>query len=379
MHADRLPLSRNGEIDKKRMPPEPVPASAAAARSHRDPRAEELPGSGMEPLGMEWTFPDLSGIIEAAAKRGVRAMKVLNFGSLNLDYVYQVGHFVQPGETLGALSQTVSPGGKGLNQSVALARAGAEVFHAGCLGRGGEMLGELLEQSGVDTRFLCPVEEIQGNAVIQVDREGQNCILLFGGSNRCVTAEQIENTLSRFSKGDWLVLQNEISMLPEIVDAAFARGLEIVLNPSPWDEQLRAVDFGKIRWMLVNEVEAAQLSGSGSVEKTWQMLHGKYPQMRLLVTLGSEGSIAFTEEETVWQDAFPVKATDTTGAGDTYTGYFVAGRVEGRGLRDCMRRATMAAAISVTRPGAALSIPRREEVEQALGGTGKENGQKRSG
>ena len=108
-------------------------------------------------------------------------MKVLNFGSLNLDYVYQVDHFTKPGETQSAFSQTVNPGGKGLNQSIALKKAGIDVYHAGCVGKGGQMLKDLLEKSGVKTEYLYPCDEIQGNAVIQVDPKGQNSILLFGG------------------------------------------------------------------------------------------------------------------------------------------------------------------------------------------------------
>ncbi len=293
-------------------------------------------------------------------------MRILNFGSLNLDYVYQVDHFVQPGETLSALSQSVHPGGKGLNQSVALARAGADVCHAGCIGPGGESLRELLRESGVDTRFLHFTKTLQGNAVIQVNREGQNCILLYGGSNQCVTGAQAAETLSHFGAGDCLVLQNEISSLPLIVDLAFDRGMKIILNPSPCNDKLRDVDFGKLHWLLVNEVEAEQLSGTSRPEEAWKRLHEKHPRLSLLVTLGSEGSAAFTESEAVRQAAFPVRAVDTTAAGDTFTGYFVAGLTEGRSLRDCMRRAGMAAAISVTRPGAASSVPARAEVEKAL-------------
>ncbi len=293
-------------------------------------------------------------------------MKVLNFGSLNLDYVYQVEHFVQPGETLSAVSQTVNPGGKGLNQSVALAKAGAEVYHAGCLGLGGEMLGELLQQSGVDTRFLQFCDTIQGNAVIQVDRSGQNCILLFGGSNQRVSEEQIEKTLVFFDTGDWLVLQNEINNLPLIVEKAYSRGTRIALNPSPYNEKLSAVDFGKLEWLLVNEVELEQLSGSKQPEEAWNKIHEKYPRLNLLVTLGGDGSVAFTETETVQQAAFQAKAVDTTAAGDTYTGYFIAGLMEGCGVQESMRRASMASSISVTRAGAAPSIPTVEEVEQAL-------------
>ena len=293
-------------------------------------------------------------------------MKVLNYGSLNLDYVYQVEHFVQPGETLSAMSQRINPGGKGLNQSVALSRAGAEVYHAGCLGLGGEMLGELLQQSGVDTRFLQFCDTIQGNAVIQVDRSGQNCILLFGGSNQCVTEEQVERTLCSFDVGDWLVLQNEINNLPLIVEKAYEHGMKIVLNPSPYNEKLSAVDFGKLDWLLVNEVELEQLSGSKLPEDAWHKLREKYPRLNLLVTLGGDGSVAFTEKVAVRQAAFKAKAVDTTAAGDTYTGYFIAGLMEGRGIQESMRRASMASGISVTRAGAAPSIPTVEEVEQAL-------------
>ncbi|MBR6090483.1 MAG: ribokinase [Anaerolineaceae bacterium] len=292
-------------------------------------------------------------------------MKALNFGSLNLDYVYQVAHFVQPGETLSAFSQAVFPGGKGLNQSVALAKAGAETWHAGCLGQGGEMLERVLLENGVKLDYLMKTNELQGNAVIQVNPEGQNCILLFGGSNRCVTAEQISETFSHFDAGDYLILQNEVNALPEIVSAGYERGMKIVLNPSPYNELIDAVDLSKISWLLVNEVEAEQLSGSDDPEVVWSILHERYPKLSLLVTLGSRGSIAFTESETVRQGAFPVKAVDTTGAGDTYTGFFAAGLMEGRSLADCLCRASLASSISVTRPGAASSIPDRSEVEQA--------------
>ena len=293
-------------------------------------------------------------------------MKALNFGSLNLDYVYQVAHFVQPGETLSAITQAVFPGGKGLNQSVALAKAGADVWHAGCLGQGGAMLKQVLQDSGVKLEHLVSVEEIQGNAVIQVNPEGQNCILLFGGSNQCVTTEQIEQTFACFDAGDYLILQNEVNALPEIVDAGAAREMKIVLNPSPFNEKINAVDLSKISWLLMNEVEAEQLSGSPDPEEAWKILHSRWPGLSAVITLGSEGSIAFTGTETVRQEAFRVKAVDTTAAGDTYTGFFIAGLMESLPLAECLRRASLASSISVTRPGAASSIPTKEEVDSEL-------------
>ncbi len=300
-------------------------------------------------------------------------MKVLNFGSLNVDYVYAVDYFVRAGETLKAGSRMISPGGKGLNQSIALARAGAKVFHAGCIGAEGALLRELLQGDGVDVSLLREVDEAQGHTIIQVDRKGENCILLYGGSNRCITDAQIDGTLSDFGAGDWLVLQNEVNLLPRIVDAAHARGMRIALNPSPYEDNLKEVDFGKLSWLLVNEIEACQCSGSDDPEAAWDVLHARWPGLSVLITLGGAGSVArqVTDAGVVThrQQAFRAQAVDTTAAGDTFTGYFIAGLAEGRPLAECMRRASMASSISVTRPGAANSIPRREEVEQRLAQT----------
>lgn len=297
-------------------------------------------------------------------------MKILNFGSLNVDYVYSVDYFVRAGETLKANAREVIPGGKGLNQSVALARAGADVSHAGCIGAEGAFLRDLLNENGVDTTYLMSIDGMQGHTIIQVDRKGENCILLYGGTNRRIGEAQIDGTLAHFGPGDWLVLQNEVNLLPRIVDAAHARGMRIVLNPSPYDEGLKAVDFGKLSWLLVNEVEACQCSGSDQPEQAWDVLHEKYPNLSVLITLGSAGSVAHrvTPEgvETVRQQAFRADAVDTTAAGDTFTGYFIGGLAEGRGLAEAMRRASMASAISVTRLGAAVSIPKRDEVEARL-------------
>lgn len=294
-------------------------------------------------------------------------MKVLNFGSLNLDYVYQVPHFVQPGETLSSLSRVVKLGGKGLNQSIALARAGADVAHAGCIGTGGEVLKTQLEKDGVDTSGLLAVDEMQGHTVIQVNQDGENCILLYGGSNQCVTEAQIADTFSACAAGDWLVLQNEVNNLPAIVDAAYARGMVIALNPSPYDAKLDAVDFGKLSWLLVNEVEAAQISGSDDPDKAWAWLHARYPRLSALITLGSAGSVVYRVEgdrvETVRQPAFKVTAVDTTAAGDTFTGYFISGLMANLPLAECMARASKASSIAVTRLGAADSIPHLGEIQ----------------
>ena len=290
-------------------------------------------------------------------------MKVIDFGSMNLDYVYHVDHFVLPGETLGVSVQHINAGGKGLNQAIALARAGASVFMAGCVGEGGESLVRLLEEDQIDTSLVRPVEELQGNALIQVDPKGENAILLYAGSNACITPDQVEETLALAEPGDYLVLQNEISCLKEILEKAPEKGLEVVLNPSPYEDGLKELNLGAARWLLVNEIEAKSLSGEEDPEKAWQSIHAAYPKTHVVLTLGSRGAWCFTPEEQFFQPAIPVKAVDTTGAGDTFTGFFLASLMQGLPLKECMYRAACASSIEVTRPGAAPAIPTMREVE----------------
>lgn len=289
-------------------------------------------------------------------------MKILNFGSLNLDYVYQVERFVRPGETISALSQTVNCGGKGLNQSIALARAGAEVWHGGCVGVGGEQLSALLKKNGVDTSLLCQVDVLQGNAVIQVDGHGENCILLFGGSNQAVTEEQIDKVLAAFRSGDMLVLQNETNGLPYLVTQAAKKGMTVVLNPSPFDATIRELDLTHVSWLIMNEMEAEALSGSQDPMEAWTIFHRRWPELRMVFTLGGAGSILFTSDEIVRQKAEMVPVVDTTAAGDTFTGYFLACLTKGQPYQACMETASKAAAICVTRKGAAASIPYLTEL-----------------
>ena len=291
-------------------------------------------------------------------------MKILNFGSMNLDYIYQVEHFVQPGETLAAREQKMAPGGKGLNQSVALAKAGAEVFHAGCIGIGGEPLKALLEENGVHTEYLYSVDELQGNAVIQVDHSGENCILLYGGSNRMITKEQIDETLEYFSEKDWLVLQNEVSNLEYMIEKAAEKVMKVVLNPSPFEAFLEQLDYNQISWLLINEVEAQQLTGKTEANAVWNTLHEKYPGLCLIMTMGADGAYCFTPQETIYQEAFLVETVDTTAAGDTFTGYFLQGMTQDLPLKECMEQAAKASAICVSRKGAAIAIPMRAEVEE---------------
>lgn len=290
-------------------------------------------------------------------------MKILNFGSLNLDHVYSVDHFVRPGETLASFSYQKFLGGKGLNQSVALARAGAKVFHAGKIGGDGDVLRTFLQNEGVDVSHIRISDDPSGHAIIQVNSEGENCILLYGGANQNIQISDVTSVLSHFAEGDVLLLQNEISGIAEIIQQASQKGLKIIFNPAPMNEGVKKYPLELVDWLIVNQVEAADLSGEKNQEKIIFVLMEKFPRSQFILTLGKEGSIYFGKAcEQIFVPAKKVKAVDTTGAGDTFIGYFLAFLVEGLEIKRCLELASAAAAICVTRKGAASSIPKREEV-----------------
>ena len=293
-------------------------------------------------------------------------MAIINFGSLNLDHVYTMPHFVRPGETLSAADYQVYWGGKGLNQSVAAAKAGGDVRHAGMIGAGGEKLRDFLQESGVDTGLIGITEVPQGHALIQVAQTGENSIILFHGSNYEVSEEYIDRVLETVPAGSYVILQNEISNLSHVIAEASRAGCRIVLNPSPFDEAFRNLDLRQLDWLIMNEIETEEMFGTQNPEEVVAILEKKAPDLSVVLTFGSRGSVCCSRGQTVRQDIYRVHAVDTTGAGDTFTGYFVASLDEGRTLKEAMQLAAAASAIAVSRKGAAPSIPSREEVETFL-------------
>ena len=293
-------------------------------------------------------------------------MKILNIGSMNLDMVYQMDHIVQPGETEASFSMNVFLGGKGINQSVAAAQAGAVVFHGGMIGEDGKPFLEACVKYGVDSRYIRQVEGKSGHAIIQIDKNAQNCILLFGGANQMLTEAYVDEVLADFAAGDILLLQNEVNMLPYIVDKAYEKGMQIALNPSPFNEKLNAVDMGKIAIFLLNEVEGFQVTGLTAPDDIIAKLLEMFPHAKIVLTLGKDGAVYADKDQKHFQPIFKVKAVDTTAAGDTFTGYFLAGLCEGMPIPDVLKMSAKASSIAVSRPGAVPSIPQRAEVEKAL-------------
>lgn len=293
-------------------------------------------------------------------------MRVLNIGSLNLDHVYNVDHIIAPGETEATCGLNLYLGGKGINQSMALAKAGVEVYHGGLIGDDGQPFLDACAEYGVNAKYIRKIEEKTGHTVIQIDKHGQNSILLYGGANQCLTESYVDEVLADFASEDILLLQNEVNLLPYIVDKAYEKGMQIALNPSPYNEKLEKVYMAKISIFLLNEVEGAQISGSTDPQEILKVMLEKFPHARIVLTLGKDGAIYADKTQTYFQPIFPVKTVDTTAAGDTFTGYFLAGLAEEMPIPEILRMSAKASSIAVTRSGAVPSIPYRKEVMEAL-------------
>lgn len=285
---------------------------------------------------------------------------------MNLDHVYQVDTFLQPGETKSSRSLFTNCGGKGLNQSIAAAKAGNQVVHAGVIGSGGEMLEEVLAKNGVDVSLLSHVDAPSGHAIIQVDDAGQNCILLFGGTNQMLTEAYITDVLDKMDADTLVLLQNETNLVGFIMEEAHKRGMKTALNAAPMDEKVLSYPLELLDWLIVNEVEGKQIANCQTDDEILPVLRKKYPDCGILLTLGSRGAVCDYAGETYQIGCFKVPVIDTTAAGDTFTGYFLYGMGNGLGVADSLLLATTASTMAIGKKGAADSVPLYEEVAENM-------------
>ena len=290
--------------------------------------------------------------------------KIINFGSINIDHVYRVPHLVKPGETLSSLDLVTGLGGKGANQSVAIARAGVSVAHVGRVFKGDTWAVALLASTGVDTDNIALIEGASGHAIIQVDDQGENAIVLHGGANQSFSIADIESALNHNQQARYLLMQNETNLLAETFELAQAKGIKIVLNPAPMTDNIKDLPLAKLDTLIVNRGEAEALCGAADIDQMTQQMAALAPQTRVVVTLGGDGAMLLANGEVTHINSPSVDVVDTTGAGDTFVGYFLAGVAEGMNDHDALQRACLAGSIAVTRQGAITAIPDRSEVNR---------------
>ena len=303
-------------------------------------------------------------------------MTVYNFGSINVDHVYRVPHLVRPGETLASASLETVLGGKGANQSVALARAGAAVRHVGRIGEADAGLLDTLLEAGVDCARIDRVPGTSGHAIIQVDDAGENAIVLHGGANLGFDGAALAGALDGAREGDWLLAQNECDALDAAFAAARERGMRIAFNPAPMHASVAALPLDGLDLLVVNETEALELAAAlagkgtagaaeGDVPGAVEALAARLPEVALVVTLGARGAELVRGGTRTRSPAPEVDAVDTTGAGDTFVGYLLAALVDGADEAGALARACVAGALAATRAGATPSIPTAAEVDAA--------------
>jgi ribokinase len=287
-------------------------------------------------------------------------MAIYNLGSINADFFYHVPHLPGPGETLAATRLTRGLGGKGANMSVAAARAGAHTVHIGAVGHDGIWAAERMMEFGVDTRFVSKLPDTpNGQAHIYVDAAGENSIVLFQGANHQIPTETISAALSEASTGDTFLLQNETLFQPESARMARDMGLYVAYAAAPFDARAVEDVLPYLDFLILNEVEADQLHAAT----------GKRPEelniKDVIITLGAQGALWLHKGQRRNFPALPVTAVDTTGAGDTFTGYVLAARDRGLPMAQAIALAMRAAALMVTRQGTADVIPDLKEVDEA--------------
>ncbi|WP_136067668.1 ribokinase [Modicisalibacter radicis] len=293
-----------------------------------------------------------------------------NYGSINIDHVYRVPHLVRPGETLTSHGYRQVLGGKGANQSLAVARAGGSVTHWGRLGQTDRWALETLSSAGVNTAHIELTAEPSGHALIQVDDHGENSIILHPGANHGFTDAHHRALLTSIAGGDWLLLQNECNALGKLMVSAADRGMRIAFNPAPMTADVLRLPLERCRLLFLNRGEAAALVGldeSDAVERLLDALQDKLPGSEIVLTLGGEGVCYQSDSQRLRLAAHKVEARDTTAAGDTFIGYFMAAIQHEHHVAAALRLASAASALCVQREGAAPSIPVFSEVMEAAG------------
>lgn len=294
---------------------------------------------------------------------------IFNFGSINIDHTYYVPHLVRPGETLASSEYTVGLGGKGVNQSLAIARAGGHVSHWGRLSSSDARVIEELTHAGVNVDGIELTHQPSGHAIVQIDPHGENAILLFSGANQSFTAERLASLMKHASPGDTILIQNECNGLNELIPLAVRHGCHVIFNPAPMNSDVASLPLEQCDLVFFNRSEAALLAGmpiESGAEDLLTCCKQRVGGADVILTLGSEGAWYQRGDEVLFQNAFKIKAVDTTAAGDTFVGYFLAARQAGLVPSQCLLRASAAAALTVQQRGAARSIPTSNAVDALM-------------
>ena len=284
-------------------------------------------------------------------------MAIWNLGSINADFVYSVPHIPAPGETLSSTNREIFLGGKGTNMSVAASRGAARVHHIGAVGEDGRWAIQRLMEYGVDTRNIAVLDTETAQAMIMVDPQGENAIVLYPGANAVIPQVTLQAAIAEAETGDWLIIQNETNLQRTAAEMGKKLGLKVAYAAAPFDADRVQAVLPYLDFLILNEVEAKQL------EQATGQTPNDLSVRDIIVTRGADGADWYGPSEMQHFPAIAVDPVDTTGAGDTFTGYILAGLDRGMPMGQAIGQATKAAALMVTRHGTADVIPDLSEVQ----------------
>ena len=298
-------------------------------------------------------------------------MNVYNYGSINIDHIYRVTDFVSPGETLASKHYQRMLGGKGANQSIALAKAGIKVKHIGSINSDDAWVKDSLVNKGISTEYIQQLQAPTGHAIIQVSDAGENAIILHGGANHAHSLTDLELILSNAKKGDVILLQNECNLTDSVLSLSKEKGLTVVFNPAPMTDEVSTYALTNVDYLIVNETEAEALLNDPAFNQTQahaliDQLHHLYPEQKIIMTLGADGVLYKDKQHTFTIAAEKVEVVDTTAAGDTFIGYFIQQIITGKSIETALKVANKASSITVQTLGASESIPDMSTI-QSLG------------
>ena len=287
-------------------------------------------------------------------------MTIYNLGSINVDHLYMLERIPKPGETLSSLETHITIGGKGLNISVAANRSGADVRHIGVVSSADPSVLDMIAGLGLDSALISQVDVQTGHAIIYVDENSENSIVVHGGANLCFSESQIRTALSSAQPDDWLVLQNETNANEIGISIAREKGMQIALVAAPFNAKTMPEQIEKVDLVSMNKTESELfevISGTSI---------GNLKSIDFLITYGADGAVFLSDGEARRIAAHKVHSIDTTGAGDTFFGVFMAHYTSRGCVETALKKANAAAALIVQRRGVASVVPSQKEIDTFL-------------
>lgn len=295
-------------------------------------------------------------------------MDIAVIGSINMDYSSKVANLPKRGETITSQLFQMKGGGKGANQAVAASRLGADVYMVGAVGTdsAGGFLLKRLKDEDIDITDIYQVEEPTGNALITIDNEGNNTIVVYPGANACVDTKMIDAHSKKLETCRAIVLQLEIPIETVYYISCFAheRGIPVILDPAPAAELPMDI-YPMIHTITPNETELQALTGVDNIEEGAKRLLD-FGVNEVIVTLGDKGCFYTNGLDSFYVEAFSAEAVDTTAAGDSFNGAFAVAMVEGQPIKEALRFSNAVGSLTATKFGAYDSLPYREEVDKLL-------------